>query len=93
MADAMGDTSAKAVCIFAYCRSEDEEPIIFKGVTCGKIVEPRGSRAFGWDCVFEPEGFDQTYGELDDKIKNTISHRSKALALMLEKFGNLDSKK
>ena len=89
----MGDTSAQAVCIFAYCRSEDEEPVIFKGVTHGRIVEPRGSKTFGWDCVFEPEGFDKTYGELDSDVKNKISHRSKALTLMLEKFGSKNESK
>ena len=31
---------------------------------------------FGWDPVFEPEGFDQTYAELDKDTKNKISHRS-----------------
>ena len=89
MANAMGDTSAEAVCIFAYCKDENEEPVIFKGVTRGKIVEPRGAKTFGWDCVFQPDGFDKTYGQLDSKIKNGISHRSKALALMLEEFSGM----
>ena len=30
---------------------------------------------FGWDPVFEPEGFDKTYAELDKEVKNSISHR------------------
>ena len=86
MANAMENTSAQAVCIFAYCWSEEEEPLLFKGITDGKIVEPRGSKTFGWDCVFQPEGFDETYGELDSKIKNVISHRSKALQKLLKNF-------
>ena len=88
MAGALGDNSGEAVCIFAYCESLDKEVELFKGVTRGKIVEPRGSRDFGWDCVFEPEGFDKTYGELDSETKNKISHRSKALAILLKKLGN-----
>lgn len=38
-----------------------KEPLLFIGRTPGKIVEPRGSRDFGWDPVFEPEGYDKTY--------------------------------
>jgi len=43
---------------------ELKEPILFVGRTPGSIVEPRGSRDFGWDPVFEPEGYDKTYAEL-----------------------------
>jgi inosine triphosphate pyrophosphatase len=45
-------------------------------------VAPRGPTTFGWDSVFEPEGFDMTYAEMDKTIKNTISHRYKALKML-----------
>ena len=54
----------------------EQEPITFVGRTPGRIVPARGDNQFGWDPVFEPEGFDQTYAELDKDIKNKISHRS-----------------
>jgi inosine triphosphate pyrophosphatase len=38
-----------------------EEPILFIGKTEGKIVDARGDNNFGWDPIFEPEGFDKTY--------------------------------
>lgn len=41
----------------------------------GRVVEPIGKTTFGWDPVFLPDGFDQTYAELDKSVKNTISHR------------------
>jgi inosine triphosphate pyrophosphatase len=50
----------------------------------GKIVEPRGSRDFGWDPVFQPEGHELTYAELDKSVKNEISHRSKAIEKLKE---------
>jgi inosine triphosphate pyrophosphatase len=50
----------------------------------GKIVQPRGPQSFAWDTVFEPEGFDQTYAEMNPSVKNTISHRYKALKLLKE---------
>lgn len=45
------------------------------------IDEARGDKGFGYDPVFIPKGFDKTLGELDEDIKNSISHRTKALNL------------
>lgn len=45
------------------------------------ITSPRGEKGFGYDPMFIPEGFDNTLGELDDEIKNKISHRGRALEL------------
>jgi inosine/xanthosine triphosphate pyrophosphatase family protein len=53
----------------------DVEPITFVGRTQGRIVPARGPTDFGWDPIFEVEGYGQTYAELDKAIKNTISHR------------------
>ena len=61
---------------------------LFEGRTPGKIVEPRGPRDFGWDPCFQPDGFDQTYAELDKSIKNTISHRFRALQNLKTFFEN-----
>eukprot|EP00238_Polyblepharides_amylifera_P014104 CAMPEP_0196579802 /NCGR_PEP_ID=MMETSP1081-20130531/24840_1 /TAXON_ID=36882 /ORGANISM="Pyramimonas amylifera, Strain CCMP720" /LENGTH=197 /DNA_ID=CAMNT_0041899495 /DNA_START=166 /DNA_END=759 /DNA_ORIENTATION=+ len=73
------DKTAYAQCIFAYCSGPGAETLVFVGQTPGRIVEPRGPTDFGWDPIFEPDGFDQTYAEMDKTIKNTISHRYKAL--------------
>jgi XTP/dITP diphosphohydrolase len=50
------------------------------GVCDGQITEtPRGTKGFGYDPIFLPEGFDKTFGELAPEIKNQISHRARAL--------------
>ncbi len=46
------------------------------------IAEARGEKGFGYDPMFIPEGYDKTLGELDHDIKEKLSHRSKALALV-----------
>ncbi|KAK9809264.1 hypothetical protein WJX72_012369 [[Myrmecia] bisecta] len=73
------DKSGYAQCIFAYTPGPDVEPQLFIGQTQGIIVEPRGPPAFGWDPVFQPDGFDQTFAEMDKSVKNSISHRYRAL--------------
>lgn len=45
------------------------------------ITQPRGDKGFGYDPMFIAEGFTNTLGELDDEIKNKISHRGRALEL------------
>ncbi|UKZ73975.1 hypothetical protein TrVFT333_001629 [Trichoderma virens FT-333] len=72
------DKSAQAVCTFAYCEGPGHEPILFQGRTNGRIVPARGSMGFGWDPIFEYHG--QTYAEMNEVDKNSISHSLQALA-------------
>lgn len=62
-----------------------EQEFTFEGVCRGKIIEDqKGDKGFGYDPVFRPEGFDKTFAELDSTIKNTISHRGKAVLKFVE---------
>ena len=52
----------------------------FDGACEGRIISaPRGTNGFGYDPLFVPNGFDQTFAELGDDVKNQSSHRAKAL--------------
>ena len=52
----------------------------FEGIIEGQIADrPRGSHGFGYDPIFMPEGFQQTFGELAPAEKNQLSHRARAL--------------
>jgi inosine triphosphate pyrophosphatase len=73
------DKSAYAQCTFAYTPGPEYEPVVFVGRTEGRIVQARGPTSFGWDPIFQPDGFDETYAEMNEAIKNTISHRYRAL--------------
>ena len=58
----------------------NSEPKVVLGVCEGHIRhDPVGESGFGYDPVFVPDGYHQTFAELGDKIKNRISHRAKAL--------------
>lgn len=63
----------------------DGTDAVFEGIAPGRIVWPgRGTEGHGYDPIFEPEGFDVTFGEMDRWEKNRISHRGRAFALLME---------
>jgi XTP/dITP diphosphohydrolase len=64
-------------------------PKLFDGVCEGRIIfTPRGSNGFGYDPLFVPAGFEQTFAGLGDEVKNTLSHRAKALKKLKEYFSS-----
>jgi len=72
----------------------DGTEIIARGECEGHIIfEERGQNGFGYDCLFVPIGYDQTFGELSSEEKNKISHRSNALWLLKEKLGKQNVEK
>ena len=57
----------------------------FEGIVEGEIIqERRGGEGFGYDPIFQPEGYDKTFAELGMDIKNHISHRARATAKLAE---------
>jgi XTP/dITP diphosphohydrolase len=63
----------------------------FEGIVKGKIaVQRRGDGGFGYDPIFIPEGFEETFGELSVAVKNTISHRAKAIRALALKLRQLE---
>jgi len=71
--------SARFRCVLALARS-GQILGTFEGVVAGTIVDvPRGRSGFGYDPIFLPKGFDQTFGELAPAEKDRLSHRTRAL--------------
>lgn len=67
--------------------AEDPQPIIAEGIWEGEILElPRGENGFGYDPIFFVPTHQCSAAELDQQIKNKISHRGKALTVLREKF-------
>lgn len=60
---------------------DGKKPRLFFGQVKGTVAyEIRGDNGFGWDRVFIPDGYDETFAEMSSKLKNSISHRGIALA-------------
>jgi XTP/dITP diphosphohydrolase len=54
--------------------------LLFEGIVNGSIIkERRGGEGFGYDPIFQPEGYDKTFAELGNEVKNHISHRARAV--------------
>lgn len=57
----------------------------FEGIVKGQITkEKRGESGFGYDPIFQPDGYDTTFAELGSDIKNRISHRARAVAALCD---------
>lgn len=63
----------------------DGDDVFFEGNVNGQIVWPmRGDQGHGYDPIFVPNGYDESFGEMDRWEKNKISHRARALAKLTE---------
>ena len=68
--------------VLAWPDGHDE---VFAGVMPGQVVWPmRGAQGHGYDPIFQPDGYDVTFGEMDRWEKNRISHRARAVAAFVE---------
>lgn len=74
-----GKTNRKAQFRTAICLIEGGTVHLFEGVVKGEIIEKkRGCSGFGYDPVFVPEGYTETFAEMGNEEKNKISHRARA---------------
>jgi XTP/dITP diphosphohydrolase len=67
------------------CLIWDEQTYFFEGICKGMIVDkPTGEGGFGYDPIFIPDGYSQTFAQLSPEIKNSISHRGIAVRKMID---------
>ncbi|AGH43658.1 XTP/dITP diphosphatase [Paraglaciecola psychrophila] len=91
MADVPNDKrQAKFLCVLVYMRhADDPSPIICQGEWCGEIMtEPQGDNGFGYDPIFWVNQQNSSSAQLSSQQKNALSHRGKALKLLLAQLQN-----
>jgi len=77
--------TARFVCAVAIARPKGDIATIAEGICLGTIIQQeRGLGGFGYDPLFRPDGYDQTFAELSEQVKNVISHRARALSTARE---------
>lgn len=73
--------AAVVSCVIAYY--DGEQAVAVRADVTGIVTSKRGSHGFGFDVCFVPDGQDKTYGQMTPAEKDTISHRAKAIKLLL----------
>ncbi len=80
---------ARFVCAMAIADQKGEIINLAEGLCEGKIAwQPTGTNGFGYDSIFIPEGFSESFGELSSEIKQKISHRAQATNKIIEFLRN-----
>lgn len=86
IADKFNNNQAEARTMIGYYKNGQIS--YFEGKITGQIVQPRGETNFGWDPIFQPEGYDKTFAEMSREEKNKISMRKLALDKLKEALEN-----
>ncbi len=80
--------TARFVCVLAY-EPLQGTPIVVSGSVEGTLAsEPKGENGFGYDPIFIPANFEQTFGELPSSVKHALSHRGRATQALMERLRN-----
>lgn len=80
---------ARFVCAMAIADDKGEIKFLAEGICDGAIaLTSSGTNGFGYDPIFIPEGFEQTFGKLSDEIKMKISHRAQAIKKIIRFLGD-----
>ena len=80
-----GQTNRKAAFRTIIALNLEGKSYYFEGRCDGRITEvQRGTDGFGYDPIFQPDGFDQTFAEMGHEGKNAISHRGRATQKLIE---------
>ena len=73
----------------AICLNIDDQQFLFEGICRGKILtEKQGEKGFGYDPIFQPDGYNVSFAEMSSTAKNKISHRGLAIKKLVEFLKN-----
>jgi XTP/dITP diphosphohydrolase len=76
---------AEFVCVLSLCLPDPSRHHEFEGRVSGRLVwPPRGHKGFGYDPMFQPDGHEVTFGEMEPDQKHAMSHRARAFRRLLE---------
>jgi len=82
-ASGAADARANFTCALALA-SPDGTAQVFEGRVFGTLIwPPRGGRGFGYDPIFVPDGYNETFGEMEPALKNRLSHRMRAFEQLM----------
>lgn len=81
--------AARFICVMALSSPSGRAQIV-EGLCQGRILrESRGEQGFGYDPLFVPDSYEQTFAQMDAALKNQISHRARALQRAMQTWGDI----
>ena len=84
LANLKGESNRNAQFKTVITLNKNGKQILFTGIAKGRITDKKlGEKGFGYDPIFQPEGYTETFAQLSSEIKNKISHRGKATQLLI----------
>lgn len=84
LANLKGESNRNAQFKTVITLNKNGKQILFTGIAKGRITDNKlGEKGFGYDPIFQPEGYTETFAQLSSEIKNKISHRGKATQLLI----------
>lgn len=85
MSEMQGKSNRKARFVTVITLFMNGQVYQFEGVVEGQItISPMGTNGFGYDPIFKPDGYEQTYAQMSNELKNKISHRAVASEKLIE---------
>lgn len=84
-----GNEEARATVSASIAYFDGRDMLVVRADVPGKVVEPRTRDGFGFDITFVPEGETETFAEMTPAKKNSLSHRSKAIRMLLDKLAEM----
>lgn len=88
-AETVEQRTARFVTTLCWLSDSQAKSVFFTGEVRGHLApEPKGTQGFGYDPLFIPDDFSESFAELGIEIKNTMSHRARALQALLAHFKN-----
>ena len=92
--DGNGNRRAQFRTVIALARRADEADFtLFEGIVRGTIAtQKQGTEGFGYDPIFVPEGYNASFAQLGADIKNSISHRARAVEKLVRHLHSTDNK-
>jgi XTP/dITP diphosphohydrolase len=81
------ERSARFVCVLAFAPMKGDAFTVSGAVEGSLAFDHRGDGGFGYDPIFIPDGYNQTFGELPSETKHTLSHRARACAALRARLG------
>ena len=84
-ASGQSDRSCRFVCALSLAWPDGHDETVIGDIAGSLVWPPRGDKGFGYDPIFSPDGYDETFAEVDPEWKHSVSHRARAFSALIDR--------